>query len=124
MAWRVAFTSADDVYVNQHFGHARWFFIRDIEADGTSTSLGRREITPVCGSGDHGAAVMDDVIEALRDCVAVLTAKIGPSPRKRLELAGITVFEESAIIDEAVKKLAAYYSRTKTEESTNSATAL
>ena len=116
MAWRVAFTSADDVYVNQHFGHARYFVIRDIEADGTSSFLERREITPVCGSGDHGVAVLDDVIETLRDCIAVLTAKIGPAPRKRLELAGITVFEEPAIIEEAARKLAAYYSRTKREE--------
>jgi hypothetical protein len=37
-------------------------------------------------------------------------------PRKRLELAGITVFEEPAIIEEAARKLAAYYSRTKHEE--------
>jgi nitrogen fixation protein NifB len=116
MAWRVAFTSADGVDVNQHFGHARWFDIRDIEADGTSTFLERRQITPVCGSGDHGAAVIDGAIEALRDCVAVLTAKIGPTPRKRLELAGITVFEAPVIIEEAARKLAAYYGRTKRGE--------
>ncbi|MDR1399683.1 MAG: dinitrogenase iron-molybdenum cofactor biosynthesis protein [Treponema sp.] len=119
MAWRVAFTSADGVYVNQHFGHARYFIIRDIEPDGTSSFLERREITPVCGSGDHGAAVLDDVVETLRDCVAVLTAKIGPAPRKRLELAGITVFEEPAVIEEAVMKLAAYYRRqTKSKQET------
>ncbi|MDR1325786.1 MAG: dinitrogenase iron-molybdenum cofactor biosynthesis protein [Treponema sp.] len=116
MAWRVAFTSADGVYVNQHFGHAHYFVIRDIEADGTSSFLERREITPVCGSGDHGATALDDVIETLRDCTAVLTAKIGHSPRKRLELAGITVFEEPVIIEEATRKLAAYYSRTKPKE--------
>ncbi|MDR2419112.1 MAG: dinitrogenase iron-molybdenum cofactor biosynthesis protein [Treponema sp.] len=116
MAWRVAFTSADGVYVNQHFGHAHYFIIRDIESDGTSSFLEQREITPVCGSGDHGATVLDNVIETLHDCVAVLTAKIGPMPRKRLELAGITVFEEPAIIEEVAKKLAAYYSRTKREE--------
>jgi predicted Fe-Mo cluster-binding NifX family protein len=112
MAWRIAITSADDVLINQHFGHARWFVIRDLERDGTNRSAGRREINQTCGGGDHGEAVWPEVLEALSDCTAVITARIGPTPRKRLELAGISVFEEPAVIDEALKKLAVYYSRT------------
>jgi predicted Fe-Mo cluster-binding NifX family protein len=46
----------------------------------------------------------------------VLTAKIGPGPQKRLESAGVSVFEGPAVIDEAVKNLAAYYVRIKKPE--------
>jgi predicted Fe-Mo cluster-binding NifX family protein len=116
MAWRVAVSSVDDVLINQHFGHARWFYIRDIARDGTSISLGRRMTEPFCGGGapqDHGA---ETGFEVLKDCAAVLTAKIGPPMRQRLEAAGISVFEEPAAIDEAVKKLAAYYGRTNRPE--------
>jgi predicted Fe-Mo cluster-binding NifX family protein len=112
MAWRIAITSADDVFINQHFGHARWFIIRDLESDGTSRSLGRRDIQQVCGKGDHGESAWPDVMEALKDCAAVITAKIGPGPRKRLELAGIPVYEQPALIDDALKMLAVYYTRT------------
>jgi predicted Fe-Mo cluster-binding NifX family protein len=111
MAWRIALTSADDVLINQHFGHARWFVIRDLEADGTSVSLGRREIQPVCGTGDHGESVWPGILEALGDCRALITAKIGPGPRKRLELAGISVFEQPAPIGQALEMLARYYTR-------------
>jgi predicted Fe-Mo cluster-binding NifX family protein len=116
MAWRIAVTSADDVLINQHFGHARWFLIKDVEKDGTYRSFDRREIQQVCGNGEHGESSWPDVIEALKDCAAVITAKIGPSPRKRLELAGISVFEEPASIDDALKTLALYYAKTNKEE--------
>jgi predicted Fe-Mo cluster-binding NifX family protein len=112
MAWRIAITSADDVLINQHFGHARWFVIRDLEADGTSVSLGRREIPQACGGGDHGESAWPAVAEALGDCKALITARIGAGPRKRLELAGISVYEQPAPIDEALGMLAAYYRRT------------
>ena len=116
MAWRIAITSADDVLINQHFGHARWFVIRDLEADGTSVSLGRREIPQVCGPGDHGESAWPAVAEALKDCKALITAKIGPGPRKRLELAGIPVYEQPSPIDEALNMLALYYKRAKVRQ--------
>jgi predicted Fe-Mo cluster-binding NifX family protein len=112
MAWRIAVTSADGVLINQHFGRARWFFIRDLQDGGGSLPVERREIAEVCGGGDHGESVWPEVMEALRDCKALITAKIGPGPRKRLELAGISVYEEPARIDDALKMLAAYYART------------
>jgi predicted Fe-Mo cluster-binding NifX family protein len=47
----------------------------------------------------------------------VITAQIGPSARKKLELAKISVFEEPAKIEDAVRKLAAYYVRSNRAES-------
>jgi predicted Fe-Mo cluster-binding NifX family protein len=119
MSWRIAVTSADGVLINQHFGHACWFFIVDIERDGSFTVTEKREVTPWCGSGGHekdSAPGDSGIADAIRDCLGVLTAKVGPPARKKLELAGLSVFEEVSPIDEAVKKLAVYYARIKQAE--------
>jgi hypothetical protein len=57
-------------------------------------------------------------VETIRDCIAVLVAVIGPSARKQLELGGISVFEEPAKLEDAAKKLAAYYAKTNQKERT------
>jgi predicted Fe-Mo cluster-binding NifX family protein len=118
MAWRIAVTSAEGELINQHFGHARWVFVYELGRDGKGRLIERRDIGQICGcgSGDHGEKVWPDTLEAVRDCSALITAKIGPAPRKRLELAGISVFEEPALIGEALAKLAAYYVKTKKAE--------
>jgi nitrogen fixation protein NifB len=118
MAWRIAVTSADGELINQHFGHARWVFVYDLGRDGKGVLVERRDISQTCGcgSGDHGEKVWPGTLEAVWDCTALITAKIGPMPRKRLELAGISVFEEPAAISGALSKLAAYYVKTKKVE--------
>jgi predicted Fe-Mo cluster-binding NifX family protein len=118
MAWRIAVTSADGGLINQHFGHARWVFVYDLNREGKGVLIERRDISQTCGcgSGNHGEKVWPDTLAAVRDCIALITAKIGLMPRKRLELAGISVFEEPAVISEALSKLAAYYVKTKKVE--------
>ena len=54
MSWRVAVTSADGVLINQHFGHALFFLIIDIEKDGSFTIAERREVSPWFGNGARG----------------------------------------------------------------------
>ncbi|MDR0670198.1 MAG: dinitrogenase iron-molybdenum cofactor biosynthesis protein [Treponema sp.] len=115
MSWRVAVTSADGVLINQHYGHAAWFLIYDIEKDGTGTLVEKRAVDPWCNSGNHADAEdgHSGIASDITDCAAVLTARIGPPARKKLELSGLSVFEEQAPIDEALKKLALYYSKTR-----------
>jgi nitrogen fixation protein NifB len=118
MSWRVAVTSADGVLINQHFGHARHFLIYDLERDGTGVLAEKREVKPWCESDKHrddepGAP---EIARDITDCMAVLTARIGPPARKKLELSGVSVFEEHSAIDEALKKLAFYYSKTRRSE--------
>ena len=115
MSWRAAITSADGVLINQHFGHATSFYIVDIEKDGSFIVAEQRETTPWCGCGGHekdSETGDSGIADTIKDCIAVLTARIGPPARKKLELAGLAVFEEPAPIAEAVQKLAAYYART------------
>jgi predicted Fe-Mo cluster-binding NifX family protein len=118
MSWRVAVTSADGVLINQHYGHATWFLIYDIEKDGTGTLVEKRPVDPWCGAANHGDAEEGDsgIAKDITDCTAVLTAQIGPPARKKLELSGVSVFEERSSIDEALKKLALYYAKTHRDE--------
>ncbi|GHT89930.1 dinitrogenase iron-molybdenum cofactor [Spirochaetia bacterium] len=109
MGWRVAAASIDGILVTEHFGHSKWFYIVDIQADGTFVTLERRPVTPLCESGH---AAMESTLQTIGDCIAVLVAKIGPTARKQLELAGISVFEQPVVLEEAAQKLAVYYGRT------------
>ncbi|WP_010262623.1 NifB/NifX family molybdenum-iron cluster-binding protein [Treponema primitia] len=117
MGWRVAAASIDGILVTEHYGRSKWFYIVDVQPDGTFVSVERRSVTPLCESGSHSESGMAFGIQALRDCVAVLVAVIGPSARKQLELAGIAVFEQPVIIEDAAQKLAAYYGRINQPES-------
>ncbi|MDR2499990.1 MAG: dinitrogenase iron-molybdenum cofactor biosynthesis protein [Treponema sp.] len=111
MAWRAALTSADGVLINWHFGHARWFYIADIEAGGSFTLAERREAPPWCQAGNPERDAADgpsSIADPIRDCRAVLTAKIGPPARRLLEAEGLAVFEGPDTIENAVKRAAAY----------------
>jgi predicted Fe-Mo cluster-binding NifX family protein len=116
MGWRVAAASIEGTMVTEHFGRSKVFYIVDIQADGSFTSLERRAVTPLCEGGGHSNSAFAAILESLRDCAAVLVAKIGPSARKQLELAGIAVFEQPIKLEEAAKKLGAYYSKTRQPE--------
>ncbi|MDR2078600.1 MAG: dinitrogenase iron-molybdenum cofactor biosynthesis protein [Treponema sp.] len=116
MGWRVAAASIDGILVTEHYGRSKWFYIVDIQPDGTFITVERRSVTPLCESGGHSEAGMASGVQALRDCTAVLVAKIGPSARRQLELAGISVFEQPVIVEEAARKLAVYYGRTSQPE--------
>jgi predicted Fe-Mo cluster-binding NifX family protein len=116
MGWRVAAASVEGTMVTEHFGRSKGFYIVDIQADGTFATLEKRMVTPLCEGGGHSESGMASTVDMLRDCVAVLVAKIGPSARKQLELAGIAVFEQPATIEDAAKKLGAYYAKIKQPE--------
>jgi predicted Fe-Mo cluster-binding NifX family protein len=116
MGWRVALTSADGVLINQHFGHAKWFFIYDLENDGSFVLVEKRDATPWCreDNPDRDTQGADPgIAEAISDCIAVLTARIGPPAQRKLELAGLEVYEQPSSIEDALPKLAAYYSKIK-----------
>jgi nitrogen fixation protein NifB len=111
MAWRVAAASIEGTMVTEHFGRSKSFYIIDVQADGSFVVQERRAVDPLCKGGHHSGTAFDGALEALRDCAAVLVAKIGPSARKQLELAGIAVFEQPITIEDAAKKLSVYYTR-------------
>ena len=69
-----------------------------------------------CGSGGGcggGAASgpLAPAVELLLDCKAVVAAQIGQGMRRQLERNAISVFDIEIPVEDALKKLAAYYAK-------------
>jgi nitrogen fixation protein NifB len=74
--------------VNEHFGHAREMQIYEVGPSG-ARFVGHRRVEGYCQGGYGEDESLDAVIQAIRDCVAVLVFRIGSCPRKALDAAGI-----------------------------------
>lgn len=108
-SWRAAIASLDGKVVNEHFGRAKEFLIVDIKPDGTYEFIEKRSVTPLCSGGEHTEQALVSVINTLRDCTAVLVARIGTAAERALNVHHIAVFEQPDYIDEAIRKLAKYF---------------
>jgi nitrogen fixation protein NifB len=98
--------------VNQHFGHAKEFQV--YEVDGSEVKyVGHRKVDHFCQGGYGEKATMDNIIEAISDCKAVLVSKIGESPKEKLHNAGIQVVESYDVIE----KVALEFHQEFTQES-------
>jgi predicted Fe-Mo cluster-binding NifX family protein len=106
MATRVAVASRDNVVVHQHFGRATHFQIYDLSNDGF-TFVETRENTPTCGSGSEVEAESHQrVIDLLKDCSAVVVARIGPGAIEVLNTHGLKHYVFPENIDTVLRKLA------------------
>ncbi len=84
--------------INQHFGHAKEFQI--YEVDGREAKfIGHRKIDHYCQGGYGEEATLDQIIEAISDCKAVLVSKIGSCPQEKLNARGIETVEAYESID-------------------------
>jgi nitrogen fixation protein NifB len=110
---RMAVASVGGDFIDLHFGHAREFLIYDVSAAGARFA-GRRKVGLYCIGGEacgeegengrSAESVLARTIAALKDCEAMLCARIGYEPRSRLEEAGIMPDGEHAMepIEDAV----------------------
>lgn len=84
--------------VNQHFGHAKEFQV--YEVDGTQVRyVAHRRVDQFCQGGYGEKATMENIIQAIADCKAVLVSKVGESPKEKLLNAGIQAVEAYDLID-------------------------
>ncbi|BAZ40727.1 nitrogenase cofactor biosynthesis protein NifB [Calothrix sp. NIES-4101] len=84
--------------VNQHFGHAKEFQV--YEVDGSEVKyVAHRRVDHFCQGGYGEKATLDNIINAISDCKAVLVSKIGESPKEKLNTAGIEVVESYDVIE-------------------------
>ncbi|BAY98023.1 nitrogenase cofactor biosynthesis protein NifB [Tolypothrix tenuis PCC 7101] len=84
--------------VNQHFGHAKEFMI--YEVDGSSAKfIGHRKIDHYCQSGYGEEATLDNIINTISDCKAVLVSKIGHCPQEQLQKVGLQTVEAYDVIE-------------------------
>jgi predicted Fe-Mo cluster-binding NifX family protein len=109
---KVAVASQDGVVVHQHFGHATQFLIYEIEADGCRLVEIRKNLPP-CGTapeGDeagHSEDRMQNSVELVSDCGAVVVAQIGRAAVEKLSSRGVRAFVIPDFIDSALQRLKA-----------------
>ncbi|MEN9224147.1 MAG: nitrogenase cofactor biosynthesis protein NifB [Thermostichus sp. HHBFW_bins_43] len=99
----VAVASKGGGLVNRHFGHAQEFLIYEVNAQG-SHLVGHRKIPQYCHGGSGEANNLDQILAVISDCKAVLVAKIGDCPMKRIRQAGIEVVEDYDVIETVALK--------------------
>ncbi|WP_210394816.1 nitrogenase cofactor biosynthesis protein NifB [Motiliproteus sediminis] len=94
----MAVSSSGQGVINQHFGHATEFLIYRVD-DTKVEHVGQRKVELYCGGpGDcpEEENRLQGHLNALSDCQAVLSAKIGIGPWQQLEQAGIAPSGEYA----------------------------
>ncbi|MDR3516694.1 MAG: NifB/NifX family molybdenum-iron cluster-binding protein [Azospirillaceae bacterium] len=108
MPVKVAVASQDGRTVDQHFGQATQFVIYEV-AGSVFRVLEHRTSQPSCGTAasGHDEDRMQQTVELIADCRAVLVARIGPAAERRLAARGIEAFMVPTFIDRAMQRLAA-----------------
>jgi nitrogen fixation protein NifB len=89
--------------VNQHFGHAKEFMIYEVDASETRF-VGHRKVDHYCQSGYGEEATLDNIIQTISDCKAVLASKVGSCPQKELRKAGLEVVEAYDVIENVARQ--------------------
>jgi nitrogen fixation protein NifB len=89
--------------VNQHFGHAKEFMIYEVDAN-EAKFVGHRKIDHYCQTGYGEEATLDNIIQTISDCKAILVAKIGHCPQEELTKAGLKVVEAYDVIEKVARE--------------------
>ncbi|NES95338.1 MAG: nitrogenase cofactor biosynthesis protein NifB [Desertifilum sp. SIO1I2] len=97
--------------VNQHFGHAKEFMIYEVDAN-EARFVGHRKIDHYCQSGYGEEATLDNIIQTIGDCKAVLVSKIGHCPQAELQKAGIQSVEAYDVIETVARAFYDQYLQT------------
>jgi nitrogen fixation protein NifB len=108
---RIAVTTKGSGVINEHFGHATEFLVYEAAPEGVRFIAPRKVenaycVGPdVCPTGNDKGTVLDAILDALSDCSAVISAKVGIEPWARLEHVGITPSGEYAMdeIEDGIK---------------------
>ena len=139
MGIKVAIATSDGLNIDLHFGQAKSFLLyefkdgkfelsekREVPVDDSAVVALRQAQGPQiettfacpgggggCGGCGGGAAsgALAPAVELLLDCRAVVAAQIGQGMRRQLERNAISVFDIEIPVEDALKKLAAYYAK-------------
>ena len=138
MGIKVAIASSDGINIDLRFGQARQFTIYELNGDHFAFLENRDapnseqvsdDTSPTgCGGGFGGGCggcgggngcgssggPASPRVELLLDCRSIVAAQVGQNVRRQFERNAVSVFDIELPIQEALEKLAAYY--TKFEE--------
>jgi predicted Fe-Mo cluster-binding NifX family protein len=101
----IAVTSKSGSEVDQHFGHAESFRIFKYRK-GNPVQVDEVEVQRYCTFDlEHPFrhALLNGIIEALKNCQAVVTAMIGELPKQEMEKAGFVVICAEGPLEAALK---------------------
>jgi nitrogen fixation protein NifB len=106
----VAVTTAGEGMINQHFGSVKEFLIYEAGDKGIRFIHHRKLEYEYC-AGPDGVNPIDPILEKLKDCNLILTAKIGDCPQNDLKAAGLIADQSYAYepIEASVLKAARKY---------------
>jgi len=130
MGIKVAIATSDGLNIDLHFGQAKSFLLyefkdgkfelsekREVPADAATGDFGCPDVGGGCGGSGGGcgggaaSGPLAPAVELLLDCRAVVAAQIGQGMRRQLERNAISVFDIEIPVEDALKKLAAYYAK-------------
>ncbi|KYC38797.1 nitrogen fixation protein NifB [Scytonema hofmannii PCC 7110] len=78
--------------VNQHFGHAKEFQVYEVDGHAVRY-VGHRKVDHYCQGGYGEKATLENIIQSIADCKAVMVSKIGDGPKEKLQNLGVQVYE-------------------------------
>jgi predicted Fe-Mo cluster-binding NifX family protein len=101
----IAVASKSGTEVDQHFGHAEKFRIFKYRK-GDPIQVAEVEVEKYCSfDPDHPFrhAQLNGIVEALKDCKAIVTAMIGELPKQEMEKSGFKVISVTGPLAPALK---------------------
>lgn len=92
---KLAVASKEGLAISEHFGHARHFGIWEASPQ-TARLIDTREVDHYCLGGEGNGAALPAILAAVKDCHAVLVARIGDGPTERLRAIGVAAVADYA----------------------------
>lgn len=92
---KLAVATQEGLGISEHFGHAKQFWIYQVNAEACQL-LEKRQVEHYCLGGTSSKTAMAGILEAVKDCHAVFVAKIGDGPTEKLAAIGVQAVSEYA----------------------------
>jgi predicted Fe-Mo cluster-binding NifX family protein len=92
---RVAVASKYGPAIDEHFGHAKTFWIYEC-SETMCRFVEKRDVEHYCLGGHSNQTAMNNIIKTIQDCHAVFVAKIGEGPVDKLKAVGVTANSDYA----------------------------
>ena len=110
---KVAVASKNGQSIDLHFGHADIFWVYHLN-ENEITLLEKREVEKYCHGHTGSQTAMQKILETVKDCHAVFSAKIGDAPAEKLNKIGVLSVSEYAY--ESVEDSLLDYARNQLSE--------
>lgn len=114
----IAVASKSGMIVDQHFGHVSEFYVYEY-VNGNAVFKERRPIIQYCKGSeecDTNENRIEQIIQTIADCNAVIAMRIGEAPKQKLSKAGIKVFTTYDRIEDSIKKIASEMTESNIEQ--------